>query len=205
MIALTLALIVSQIPPAAPEVFERYEAVQRPVLKALAAKYKCKKPRKALEPMCDVALSEKNGTAADIQGQNAMMGVSWIIKRGKGGRVEVSAPVLSALALNKDSVGVWGAVTNITPQDDAEKKQLTQLAKDYEALLRGKKSKVTPPDGVKGLLAAWSKTANHLVEKKDNAWVFKGAPGALRKVGERWVLMGAPASGGEIVVSVFVP
>jgi len=205
MIALTLALIVSQIPPAAPEVFERYEAVQRPVLKALAAKYKCQKPRKAPEPMCDVALSEKKGTAADIQGQNAMMGVSWILKRGKGGRVEVSAPVLSALALNKDSDGVWGAVTNITPQDDAEKKQLTQLAKDYEALLRGKKSNVTPPDGVKGLLAVWSKTANHLVEKKDNAWVFKGAPGALRKVGERWVLMGAPASGGAIVVSVFVP
>src|SRR5688572_13130573 len=118
MIALTLALFVSQLPPTAPEVFERYEAAQRPVLKALAAKYKCQKPRKALEPMCDVALSEKKGTAADIQGQNAMMGVSWMIKRVKGGRVEVSAPVLSALALNKDSAGVWGAVTNITPQDD---------------------------------------------------------------------------------------
>jgi hypothetical protein len=205
MIALTLALIVSQIPPAAPEVFERYEAAQRPVLKALSAKYKCQKPRKAPEPMCEVALSERSGTAADIQGQNAMVGLSWLIKRGKGGRVEVSTPVLSALALNQDGDEFWGAVTNITPQDDAEKKQLTQLTKDYEALLRGKKSKVTPPDGVKGLLAVWSKTANHPLEKKDNAWTFQGAPGALRKVGERWVLMGAPRSGGELAVSVFVP
>lgn len=205
MIALMLALIVSQIPPAAPEVVERYDAAQRPVLKALAAKYKCQKPRKAREPMCEVALSEQNGTAADIQGQNAMVGLSWIIKRGKGGRVELSAPVLSALALNQDGDEVLGAVTSITPQHDAEKKQLTQLTMDYEALLRGKKSKVTSPDGVKGLLAVWSKTADHPMEKKDNAWVFKGAPGALRKVGEHWVLMGAPRSGGELAVSVFVP
>jgi hypothetical protein len=205
MLALALALIVSQTPSIPPEVVQKYEAERGPVLEALAARYKCQKPRKAPEPMCDVALSEQNGTAADIRGENALVGLSWFVKRGKGGKVEVGAPMLSALLLKKDSVGVWGGITNITPQDAAEKRMLAQLTKDYEALLRGKRSTVALPKDVSELLPVVLKVANNLVEKKDNAWVFKGTPGALRKVGERWVMLGAPRIGEGIVVGVFVP
>jgi hypothetical protein len=43
------------------------------------------------------------------------------------------------------------------------------------------------------------------MEKTGGDWVFKGAPGALRKVGERWVLVGLGRAGDEIGVSVFSP
>jgi hypothetical protein len=91
-------------------------------LEALAAKYACDKPAKTPKPLCAVAQVEEKGTAGDLRGQNTFVGLTWIIKRGKAGKAEVGTPRLSALALNKDSAGIWGAVTGITPQDAADKK-----------------------------------------------------------------------------------
>lgn len=206
MLILALSLFLSQTPPApSPEALQQFETERGPLLEALSAKYTCTKPRKNPEPLCDVALAETRGAAADIRGQNTWPGLTWLIKPGKGGKVDVGEPRLSALALNKDSVGVWGAVTDITPQNAKESQQLARLTKEYEALLRGRTASVTPPTAFTSLLSAWSRSANHLVEKKEGAWVFKGAPGALRKMGDHWVLMGKPKSGGGLVVSVFVP
>ncbi|WNG51483.1 hypothetical protein F0U60_50660 [Archangium minus] len=206
MLALTLTLILSQTPPAIPaEVFQRFE-VERPlVLEALATTYACQKPRRKPEPLCDVALSQQRGTAADVRGRNALVGLTWIVKRGKAGKVVVSEPWISSLALNEDGTRVLGALSRIDPENAEEAKTLTQLAKDYEAFFKGRKANVTPPDSIRAGLAIWSKSANHPMEKKDNAWVFKGAPGALRKVGERWVMVGMPKAGEGLVVSVFTP
>ncbi|HZI13057.1 MAG TPA: hypothetical protein VE153_21925 [Myxococcus sp.] len=207
MLSLALALLLSQsAPPVSPEVFVRFDTEKTALLPALASKYACEKPgREVPHPLCDVAQSEQKGTAADIRGKNALLGLSWAVKRGKAGKVEVGAPRLSALALNKDSVGVWGAVTEITPEDAAEKRMLGKLAKDFAAHLEGRKASVQRPPYIVELLEVWSKSANHLVEKKDTAWVFKGTPSALSRVGERWVLVGVPQQGEGILVSVFVP
>src|SRR5687768_5396580 len=135
MLSLALAFVLSQTPPAVtPEVFQRFEAQRGPTLAALAKKYDCARPAKAAKPLCDIALSEEKGTAADIRGQNTLMGLTWLVKPGTAGKLDVSAPRLSALALNKDSVGVWGAITDITPQDAAEKRMLGRLTQDYVAL-----------------------------------------------------------------------
>ena len=82
---------------------------------------------------------------------------------------------------------------------------LGKLTKDFAAQLEGRKTGVQRPAYILELLEVWSKTANHLVEKKDTAWQFKGTPSALRKVGERWVLVGAPKQGEGILVGVFFP
>lgn len=207
MLSLVLALVLSQpAPPLSPEAVARFETERKVLLPALSAKYTCEKPgRKAPHPLCDVALGEQKGTAPEIRGKNALMGLTWAVKRGRSGKVEVSAPWLSALALNKDSVGVWGALTDITPEDAEEKRMLGKLAKDFAAMLEGRKASVERPAYINELLAVWSRSANHLVEQKDTAWVFKGTPITLRKVGERWVLVGAPKKGDGILVSVFTP
>ncbi|MFY0530113.1 hypothetical protein ACN28I_45430 [Archangium gephyra] len=206
MLALTLTLILSQTPPAIPaELLQRFEQERPVVLQAMAAKYACEKPRGKREPLCDAALSEKRGTAADIRGQKAMVGVSWLVTRGKAGKIVVSAPRLSALALNESGVGVLGAITDITPENAEEKKLLTRLAKDYEAFLSGRKATVVLPEYLRAGLSGWSKSANHPMEKKDGAWAFKGAPGTLRKVGDRWVMVGMVGAGDGIGVSIFTP
>ncbi|OJT17345.1 hypothetical protein BO221_45310 [Archangium sp. Cb G35] len=208
MLALTLTLILSQIPPAPPpapaELHQRFDKQRPAVLKALAATYTCKKPGAKPQPLCDAALSEKRGTAADIRGQNALMGLSWMVKRGKNGKAVVSAPRISALALNEHGTGVLAAITEITPENAKEQKLLEQLVKDYEAFFAGQKANVTVPGYLLAGTSQWSKSANHPLEKKDGAWVFKGASGTLRKVGERWVLIGL-MPGEAIGVSVFTP
>jgi hypothetical protein len=203
MIELALALILTQTPTVPPEVLQRFEAERGPVLQALSAKYACDKPAKTPKPLCAVAQIDEKGTAEDIRGKNTFVGLTWMVKRGKAGKAELSEPKVSALALNKDSVGVWGALTEIAPQNAEERKMLAGLAKDYTALLEGRKATVSLPADVRALLAVWSKSANQLVEKKDGAWVIKG--GAIRKVGERWVVVGAPRGGEGIIVSIFVP
>lgn len=204
MFSLTIAFLLSQTPPAvSPELAKRYETERGPLLEALAAQYACKKPQRSPEPLCDAALAELMGATPDISGQNAMLGITYRVKRGKRGKIDVGTPWLSAMALNKDSVGVWGALTDITPQDAKERKQLAKLAKDYEALFRGRKASVKTPASIGQLLSVWSKSANQLVEKQGNAWVFKGSVGGLRKVGERWVMIGVPKTGEGILVSVF--
>ncbi len=207
MLSLVLALFLSQSAAApAPEVLARFDAEKQALLPALSAKYGCEKPgAKARHPLCDVAQAEQKGTAADIRGTNTLLGLTWAVKRGRSGKVEVSAPRLSALALNRDSVGVWGALTDITPENAAEKRMLGKLTKDVTARLEGRKASVERPATVNELLAVWSKSANQLVEKQDTAWVFKGTPVALRKVGERWVMVGAPRTGDGILVSMFAP
>lgn len=82
---------------------------------------------------------------------------------------------------------------------------LGKLTKDFAAMLEGRKASVERPAYINELLAVWSRRANHLVEQKDTAWVLKGTPIALRKVGERWGLVGAPKTGDGILVSVFTP
>ncbi|WP_164017774.1 hypothetical protein [Pyxidicoccus trucidator] len=207
MLSLALVLVLSQLPPPlSPEAVARFEAEKVVLLPGLVAKYTCEKPgRKTPHPLCDAAQGEQKGTAAEIRGKNALMGLTWAVKRGKSGKVEVSAPWLSGLALNKDSVGVWGAITDITPENAEEKRMLGRLAKDFAAMLEGRKASVKRPAYIDELLAVWSKTANHLVEQQDTAWVFKGTPITLRKVGERWVMLGAPKNGEGILLSVFTP
>ena len=74
--------------PAIPaELLQRFEKERPVVLQAMAAKYACEKPRGKREPLCDAALSEKRGTAEDIRGQKAMVGVSWLVTRGKAGKI----------------------------------------------------------------------------------------------------------------------
>lgn len=208
MLALTLTLILSQIPPAPPpvpaEFHQRFDKQRPAVLKALAATYACKKPGSKPQPLCDAALSETRGTAADIRGQNALMGLSWRVTRGKDGKAVVSAPRISALALNEHGTGVLAAITEISPENAKEQKLLEQLVKDYEAFFAGQKANVTVPGYIQAGNSQWSKSANHPLEKKDGAWVFKGAPGTLRKVGERWVMIGL-VPGDAIGVSVFTP
>jgi hypothetical protein len=207
MLCLALVLVLSQLPPPpTPEAAARFEAEKVVLIPGLVAKYACEKPsRKTPHPLCDAAQAQQKGTAAEIRGKSALMGLTWAVRRGKSGRVEVSAPWLSGLALNKDSVGVWSAITDITPQDAEEKRMLGKLTKDFAAMLEGRKASVERPTSVSELLAVWSRSADHLLEKKDTAWVFKGTPIALRKVGERWVLLGAPKDGEGILLSVFVP
>jgi hypothetical protein len=206
MLALTLTLILSQTPPAAPaELLQRFETERPVVLQALAAKYACEKPSGKLEPLCDAALSATRGTAADIRGQNVLVGLTWVVRRGQAGKVTVSAPRLSALALNENGARVLGAVSDISPENAKEKKLFARLAKDYEALLEGRKTNVTLPETLRSLLSVWSKSANHPLEKRSDAWLFKGAPGELRKVGDHWVLVGLGRAGDEIGVSVFTP
>jgi hypothetical protein len=206
MLSLTIALLLSQTPPAvSPELVKRYETERGPLLEALAAQFACKKPKRSPEPLCDAALVEVLGTAPDISGQNAMIGITYRVKRGKRGKLDVGVPWLSAMAVNKDSVGVWGSLTDLTPQDATERKQLTKLAKDYEALFRGRKAAVKTPAHIRELVSVWSRTANQLVEKQGTAWVFKGSVGGLRQVGERWVMIGVPKEGEGILVSVFTP
>jgi hypothetical protein len=207
MLSLVLALLLSQpAPPLSPEATARFEAERKVLLPALSAKYTCEKPgRKAPHPFCDIALAEAKGTAEDIRGKNALMGVTWRVTRGRTGKVSVSAPWLSGLALNKDSVGVWGALTDFTPENAEEKRLLERLAKEHAAFLEGRKKSVERPAYLNELLSVWSRSPNHLVEKKDTAWVFKGTPITLRKVGERWVLVGAPKAGDGILVSIFMP
>jgi hypothetical protein len=204
MLSLALTLLLSQT-PSTPEAFQRFDAERKDLLPALAAKYACEKPGGEAKALCAVALTEEKGTVPEIRGKTARMGLTWNVRRAKGGKVEVSAPRLSALALNKDSVGVWGTATDqVTPQNAAEKKMLAQLTKDYVALLDGRKASVSLSDDMREFLAAWAKAlGTQLVEKKDNAWAFKGAPNALRKVGERWVIVGVPRSGEGLLVSVF--
>lgn len=208
MLSFVLALLLSQSPAApAPEVLARFDADKKALLSALSAKYACDKPggKKAPHPLCDVAQAEQRGTAEDIRGTNMLLGLTWAVKRGRSGKVEVGAPRLSALALNRDSVGVWGALTDITPENAAEKRMLGKLTKDVTAQLEGRKASVERPATVDELLAVWSKSANQPVEKQDTAWVFKGTPVTLRKVGERWVMVGAPRTGDGILVSMFTP
>ncbi|MFP2905912.1 hypothetical protein ACLESD_12805 [Pyxidicoccus sp. 3LFB2] len=207
MLSLALVLVLSQLPPPpSPEAVARFEADKAVLIPALVAKYACAKPsKKPPHPLCDAAQGGQKGTAAEVRGKNALVGLTWAVRRGKSGKVEVSAPRLSGLALNKDSVGVWSAITDITPQDAEEKRMLGRFTQDLASQLEGRKASVARPAAVTELLTVWSGYADHLLEKKDTAWVFKGTPITLHKVGERWVLLGAPKSGEGIVLSVFVP
>lgn len=201
MLGLALALLLSQTPPAvAPE----REPV-REVLAALETKFRCVRPGGIPEPLCDAALAERHGTAADVQGRNLLLGLTWRVKRDKAGRPGVvGAPWLSALALHKDSLGLWSAMRDFELEVAGQRHEVARVAKEYEAFLRGRRASVELPCFLTLLLEMWSRRVDRLAERKGGAWVPRGLPTELRKVGERWVAVSVPADGDGVLLSVFV-
>jgi hypothetical protein len=200
MLGLALALLLSQHPPAAaPE----HGPVQE-LLAALEAKYRCVRPGGTPEPLCDAALVERHGSAADVRGRNLLLGLTWRVKRDKAGRPSVGAPWLSALALHKDSLGLWSALRDFEEVEGWQRQELARFTKEYEVFLRGRKAGVELPCFLRPLLETWSRWADRLAERQGGAWVPRGLPTRLRKVGERWVAVSVPADGDGLLLSIFV-
>lgn len=200
MLGLALALLLSQSAPAAAP--ERGPA--REVLAALETKFRCVRPGRITEPLCDAALVERHGTAPDVQGRNLLLGLTWRVKRDKAGRPSVGTPWLSALALHKDSLGLWSALRDFELEVAGQRQEVARVAKEYEAFLRGRKAGVELPCFLTLLLEMWSRQVDRLAERKGGAWVPRGLPTELRKVGERWVAVSVPADGDGLLLSVFV-
>lgn len=197
MLGLALAFLLSQTPPAV-------ASERGPLFEALGARLRCVRPGGTPEPLCDAALWERHGTAADVQGRNVLVGLTWRVKRDKGGKPSISAPWLSALALHKDSLGLWSAMTDFALEDAWQRKELARFTKEYEVFLRGRKASVALPCFLRLQLETWSRRVDRLAERKGGAWVPRGLPTELRKVGERWVAVGPPADGDGLLLSVFV-
>lgn len=153
---------------------------------------------------CIAAGGWGGGTAPDLPaGERVYPGVSIGLERAKPDGELLEAEVsLAALALRDGK----GLITDVPPQNAAEKKVVGEAIASVGKVLRGEAQHPALAPSLGRYLATLPATASYPLAREGGSWRMRGkADARLRKIGPVWVAIELPGEGPEgLFVSLFV-
>jgi hypothetical protein len=163
---------------------------------------KCGTPKEKI--WCLAAAGWAGGTAPDWpKGNHVFLGVSVGLQRELPDDDLLSGEVtLSVLAVQD---GKNALVTDVLPEDPAEKRLVGAAIEQVAGVLHGKAATAQIPPALLKYANSLPPTANHALAKAGTEWRFGGVSQAtLRKAGPFWLVVEIPNDGPEgIYVGIY--
>jgi hypothetical protein len=155
------------------------------VLERVAAAAKCEDAASPQRIWC-LADGWNKGTAAALPTNAVLVGLTLaIVDKSDGGKALTENVSVSAAAFgSKGEI----KVVNITPSNDAEKKQMAEVVFSLAVFFKGKADNVTVSADMSGYLKSLKGT--YKAKKVTGTWQWKGASqGFARKFGDNWIVV----------------
>lgn len=174
------------------------------LLVKLGEKLECKtqEPRKG---WCLAAEGYRTGTAGEFTpgAPRLLVGLSMRVDLGGGDVAVLEEPVISAIAVRKEGRLTLGATMEVRPSGSGETTQFKEVASALKAMLDSNSAAVSLPETFHRRLAAWADRAGLQMYNVTTGWEFAGTMGELRRVGDFWVMLGAPRRKTGILLGIY--
>ncbi|HEY4240370.1 MAG TPA: hypothetical protein VGM88_11165 [Kofleriaceae bacterium] len=156
-------------------------------LAQLATQAKCSDAASPWRVWC-VATQWDAGVAAPLPKGKKLVGIAVAIETGKETEALKDHVTLAALSVGDDGLV---KLTDITPDNPDEAKQILEGVMNVSLVMKGKAAKAKLPPPLADYIR--TRTPSYTPERKGNAWVWQGASSArMRKIGAYWVVLEVP-------------
>jgi hypothetical protein len=168
-------------------------------LAALATAANCKDAASPFRPWCTVA-DFATGKAADLPKGKKLVGITIELADGADVKQALTDKV-SPSVLVIDSTGM-AKLSRIKGSNDSEKTMLGEAVASLAAVFKHKTTTAKLPADLTSYVSTLK--AKYPTKKTGSEWTWTGESAArLRKVGDFWVAIETPSSGGGIFASLF--